>query len=247
MKKILNDIIDWCNQNAGFITVILFLTSVLIGWISGFFKSITKRPKFKIKVIEGATFGSIIDLKKTYNGFPVNKTAFAIYLEITNVGNAPASIGKISLGYILSDLTPKWRAKRNWIDETISKSDFTIKFKDSALVKGFPFLKQQNINFPNKVDTYLEIGQSKNGIVYFEQPEAYGSWMPSLNKDNETTNLILKIHDSYEKIHKKSLIIKMVDPNISFKMNPYFGQTYNEYFISKEDDSLAHNDSNNKK
>lgn len=237
MDHILNDIIVWSNKNSGFVTIILFIISIIIGWISGFFKSIRKKPKFKITVIEGATFGSVIDLNKKHNGLPVNKTAFAVYLEITNIGNAPSSIGEISLGYILTDLTPKWRAKRNWIIETISKSDFTIEFKDSDLVKGFPFLKQQNMLFPNKIDTYLEVGQTKNGIVYFEQPEAFGSWMPRLNKDMETTDLIIKVRDSYGGIHKKCLIIKLIDPNISFRMNPYFGQTFDEYFISKGKDS----------
>ena len=29
---------DWANQNQGFLAIILFLTSLLIAWISGFFK-----------------------------------------------------------------------------------------------------------------------------------------------------------------------------------------------------------------
>lgn len=29
---------DWANQNQGFLAIVLFLVSLLIGWISGFFK-----------------------------------------------------------------------------------------------------------------------------------------------------------------------------------------------------------------
>lgn len=36
---------DWANQNQGFLAIILFLLTVVIGWISGFFKWIL--GKFK--------------------------------------------------------------------------------------------------------------------------------------------------------------------------------------------------------
>lgn len=34
----INILKDWANQNQGFLAIILFLVSLLIGWISGFFK-----------------------------------------------------------------------------------------------------------------------------------------------------------------------------------------------------------------
>ena len=229
----MTDIIDWTNKNSGFLGLLIFVLTLLISWISGLFKHIKKRPKFKIRIIENATFGCIIDLNKTHKDLPVNKTAFAIYIEVTNVGNAPSSIGKINLGYLLSDMKPKWRTSRNWIVETFSKSDFRVEFNDSEKARGFPFLKQAN-EFQGKVDTYLEVGKSANGIVYFEQSEAFGSWMPRLNKDLKTTDLIIKIEDAFGKIHKKKFTIELVDPNYSLKFSPYFGQTQYEYFINKE-------------
>jgi hypothetical protein len=239
MKEILTDIIDWSNQNSGFLGLIIFIISLIIGWLSGLFNYFRKKPKFKIRIIETATFGTIIDLKKTYNNLPVNKTAFAIYLEVSNVGNAPSSIGKISLGYLLSDLRPKWRTSRIWLPETFSKSDFRVEFRESKIVKGFPFLKQKNESFINNVDTYLEIGKTAIGIVYFEQEEAYGSYMPRFNKDKETTDLLIKMEDSYGKIHKKKFKLKLVDTEYSLKLNSFFGQTQYEYFI--EEDKEAQN------
>lgn len=234
MEKLLTDIIDWTNKNSGFLGLLLFVLTLIISWISGLFKFIKKRPKFKIRIIENATFGSIIDLNTTHHDLPVHKTAFAIYIEVTNVGNAPSSIGKINLGYLLSDMKSKWRTSRNWIVETISKSDFKVEFKNSDKVRGFPFLKQAN-EIQGKVDTYLQVGKSANGIVYFEQSESYGSWMPRLNKDLKTTDLEIKIEDAFGGIHKKKFTLELVDPNYILKFSPYFGQTEKEYFIKKED------------
>ena len=76
LKLIIKDITDWCNQNSGFLTAIIFILTLVIGWISGFFKLIRKRPKFKIETIEGATFYSTIFLEKTYQGLPVHKTGY---------------------------------------------------------------------------------------------------------------------------------------------------------------------------
>lgn len=233
MEKILRDLTDWCNQNSGLLTLIIFFSTIIIGWISGFFKVIRKRPNFKIEMIEGMTFGCTIDLNKSYEGLPVHKTAFSIYLRIINIGNAPSSIGDILLGYKRNDFSPSWRQKWNWIRETISKSDFLHSFENSEQVKGFPFLKQKNILFPNDTDLYLEVGKAVNGISYFEEKEAYGSWMPRLNKDQETTDIRLKVFDSFDGIHRKKLRVKMIDPNEALKTNPYFGQTYKEYFIAK--------------
>ena len=233
MKELFTDLINWTNKNSGFLGLLLFVLTLILGWISGLFKYIKKRPKFKIRIIKNATFGCIIDLDETHNNLPVHKTAFAIYLEVTNIGNAPSSIGKIKLGYLLSDLKPKWRTSRNWIVETISKSDFIVEFENSDKARGFPFLKQANEIY-GKVDTYLEIGKSANGIVYFEQNEAYGSWMPRVNKDLKTTDLVIKIEDAFGGIHKKKFTLELVDPNYVLKFSPYFGQTQKEYFIKKE-------------
>jgi TPP-dependent trihydroxycyclohexane-1,2-dione (THcHDO) dehydratase len=91
---ILKQIINWSNENAGFISVIVFILTLLIAKVSGLFSAIRKKPKFQIDLIEAQTFGCIFDLQRTHNGFPVNKTSFAIYLRVTNIGNAPSSIGK---------------------------------------------------------------------------------------------------------------------------------------------------------
>ena len=108
MMTYLEQVIKWTNDNSGFLSLILFLLTFFIAWISGLFRSLTQKPKFKIRVIDSCSFGTTFDLNRQHEGYPVTKTAFAIYLEITNIGNAPSSIGKIKLGYILSDFTPRF-------------------------------------------------------------------------------------------------------------------------------------------
>lgn len=109
---ILKQIIKWSNENAGFISVLVFILTLLIAKASGLFSALRKKPKFRIELIENQSFGCIFDLKRTHKGFPVNKTSFAIYLRVTNIGNAPSSIGKIRLGYIKSDPRPLWIASK---------------------------------------------------------------------------------------------------------------------------------------
>lgn len=235
MEQLLNYISNWCNQNPGLVTIIIFFLTIIIGWISGFFKFIRKRPKFKISTIEGPTFGSIITLEKTYQGLPVYKTAFVLYLEITNIGNAPSSLGQIKIGYLRDDKTPIWKSKRIWIKETVLKSDLTIKFRDSELTKVYPFLKQKSSLLPDSLDTYLEVGKIVSGITYFEELETYGNWKPKLNKDQKTIDIKINIQDAFGRNHSKILKINIVEQKKALEMSPYFGQTYNEYFISKND------------
>ncbi|MGZ2369510.1 hypothetical protein ACXR6G_06965 [Ancylomarina sp. YFZ004] len=108
-------IIDWTNENAGFVSILLFSTSILLAWGTGLFKLLKNKPKLRIEVISHSSFGSIFDLKRSHEGYPVNKTAFAIYLRVTNVGRAASSIGKIRLGYIKSDFSIRPFIKRFWL------------------------------------------------------------------------------------------------------------------------------------
>jgi hypothetical protein len=236
--ELLNKIIKWTNDNSGFLSVVIFFLTLSIAWISGLFQLIRKRPRFRIEVIEHDTFGCIFDLNRTHNGFPVNKTSFAIYLRVTNVGNAPSTIGKIKLGYIKSDLNPLWISSmlknRNWIIETISKDDFNLMFENSDRGKTIPFLKQRNRDYVNSNDTYLQEGKSQNGMVYFEQLESYGNWVPRISNDGQKANVVIEVKDVYNRKHFGYFEVKMVTPTEAFRYNQYFGQTQIEYFKSEE-------------
>jgi hypothetical protein len=196
-------ILKWTNDNSGFVSFLLFLVTLLIAWISGFFKMLVSKPKFKIEIINQCSFCCVFDLNKTHNNLPVHKSAFVIYVKITNIGKAPSSIGEIKLGYYKSDFTNKFLSKRNWIQETISKEDFKFAFENSENLKVFPFLKQRNQLMPNENETYLPIGKQNNGVIYFEEQEAFGSWMPRENENEKTTDIKLVIEDMFGGKHSK--------------------------------------------
>jgi hypothetical protein len=232
LKNEILDIINWCNDNSGFLSLILFLLTFIIGWFSGFFKSIIIRPKFRIEGLKQCTFCTIIDLNELYKDLPVHKTAFVVYLKISNIGNISSSIHKIQLGYYKSDFKTKFFSKRRWVNETISKEDFKIELTDSEKLKVYPFLTQKNQLLPKEVDTFLEIGKQITGVSYFEEYEAYGNLMPRLEKNN-FVDIKIKIFDVYGNIFSEKLKIKYVEPTEALKYNSYFGQTYKEYNKNK--------------
>lgn len=226
------NIIEDANANAGSISVIIFILTILIGWFSGLFKFLKNKPSFKIDVIRKCTFGSIIDLRKTHEGLPVTKTAFVIYLRITNVGRYSSSVGKINLGYYKSDFSKRIFSKRIWLKETICKDDFRFDFENSEMAIALPFLKQHNLTMINCYDTYLSVGKSVSGIVYFEQENSYGSYMPRVNKGDEFSKVKIIVRDSFNRSYTKRLNIPIIDPNEALKYNPLFAQTQEE-FVSK--------------
>lgn len=231
--EIIENIIKWFNNNSGFTSVVIFILSVFIMWVSGLFKFLSNKPILKIELVEmKPTFGCVFDLNKKQNGFPVNKSSFVIYLHITNIGQKPCSIERIKLGYIKSDLQYKFlsKLKRQWIPEIVCKDDFKIKFNDSDRVLVLPFLKQKNLSIKNSSDTYLTVGKSVKGMVYFEQNESFGNWLPRYNKDNKTTNVKIEISDSFNNKYYKVFDIELVEPNFALEINPFFGQTEKEYF-----------------
>lgn len=231
--EIIKQIIKWTNENSGFVSVLLFFITILIAWISGFFRFLTNKPKFKIEIIEQCSFCCVFDLNQKFEDLPVHKSAIVIYLKITNIGKAPSSIGKVKLGYYKSDYKMKFFSKRNWLDETMVKEDFQFAFDNSEKVKVYPFLKQRSEIMPRDIDTYLPVGKQVNGIVYFEELEAYGNWMPRQNDDEITTDIKLEIEDMFGKKHKKYYKLKFILPEVALKYNRFFGQTYKEYFKQK--------------
>lgn len=89
--------------------------------------------------------------------------------------------------------------------------------------------------YANATETFLDIGRIANGIAYFEERETFGNWTPRLNKDKESTNIKIKIKDAFGWNHTKSLDIKRFETSKALEMSPYFGQTYDEYSIPKNE------------
>lgn len=96
-------------------------------------------------------------------------------------------------------------------------------------------MKQVNQLLPYQdVETYLPVGKSKNGIIYFEEKEAYGNLYPIRNKDLRTTPIVIEVKDAYGKIFRKKLNIKYIEPEEALTYNPDFAMTLKKYTINPE-------------
>jgi len=223
-----NVLVNWFNTNSGFVSVLIFLITLLLGWITGIFSSLRRKPKFSIEVIPGPSLSSTYFTGNKFNEFDAHITAISLYLKITNIGSAPSSIDKVKVGYHwninkFNLIWIKYRLGWSWIIPTIINNDFMINVdKDNA--KVFPFLFQRSILLNTQTDTYLNIGQNAIGMVYFEQQESWGGAFPIKNK--ETTKIKVVISDSFGHNHSLITTIPVVEINEARKFNENFGCTY---------------------
>lgn len=222
-----NDVVSWLNGNQGVVSLAIFILTLLLGWFSGIFSALRKRPKFKIETIEGPTFCCTYNSGNLFNGHDAHITAFALYLNIANIGSAASSIEKIHIGYHW-DIEPfslNWlKYKIGWFclkNEIVILEDFRVEIGEH--LKVFPFLTQKNNLSPVQVDKFLEVGKSNSGVVYFEQPESWGACFPLCTKGKVLVKI--QIYDVFGKVHIKKVTIPLVSIDEAKKFNPYFGDT----------------------
>lgn len=223
-----NELIDWLNNNEGFLSLILFLASIIVGWMTGIFRTLVRKPKFRIRVIPKMTFGSSFLTGEKYtppgNGtYEVHRTAFVIYLEITNVGSAPSELGKIKIGYFIDDGKKTWLKKRIWISETSVLADFLIPTADGQAIK-IPHLRQPDPFFDNKYNGFLEVGKSLTGASYFEQSDSWGNHYPRVN-EHGLTNLKIKVNDAFGSMYFTKVNVPMKKLQELLRYNPAFGSS----------------------
>lgn len=224
----IHELIKWINDNQGAVTVLVFLATIALGWASGIFQSLRRKPKFKIETLPGPSLCSTFLTGEKYNGYKVRRTAISIYLKISNVGSAPSDIVNVSIGYHwhrnrLNWMWLKYRLIWFWLEHPIiSMEDFQYNLGDG--IKFYPFLLQGTASIMKSPETYLLVGQSVNGVVYFEQPESWGGCFPSPKRG--ATKIRVRIRDSFGKSHYKSAWIPVVPLEEAKKYCPAFGETF---------------------
>lgn len=224
------EISAWLNNNQGVVGCIIFLLTLAIGWLSGIFSALRRRPKFKIKLIEGPTFCCTYEKGKKYLDFKIHQTGIALYLHVSNIGSAASSIENISIGYHwhLTPFSIKWlRYRIGWFwltEQAFSLSDFQVKI--GSTTKCYPFLVQKSHISTSSSGTFLQPGQSQNGVVYFEQDESWGGCFPT--EKNNTVKIKIRITDTFGVNHAKNFLIPSVDLAEARKYNPSFGKTFSE-------------------
>ena len=89
----LDDLIDFSNKQAGFLSLLIFVAgSVLIPLFLRLLHRKRNKPELKIEILDKATLCSSFTVDFDQNEQPIHRTAFLIYLEITNIGSSPVYI-----------------------------------------------------------------------------------------------------------------------------------------------------------
>ena len=215
----MQSIIDWTNLNSGFLTLVLFFATLILGWASGIFKALMHKPKFKIDLLPNPTFICTYPTTKNLDQKDTHRTAAVIYLKVTNIGAAPAQINSVQLGY--HNYSLKYTFLWYWLNTTPSIGDFGHTIGDNLRI--FPFLFQKSILLPQTIHTYLQSGQEAKGIVYFEQLESWGGFKPRIK--NGKTKIKIRVIDSYQKVYSGVFQINIVDIEYAKKFNTNFGNT----------------------
>ncbi|WP_047416512.1 hypothetical protein [Cellulophaga sp. Hel_I_12] len=229
----INQIIDWTNENSGFLSLVLFAATILFGWLSGLFNSLIKKPKLKVRFISKVCFYSTFYVDEKHEPkegeiYDVHKTGFVIYASISNVGNMPTAIDKIYIGYKKNKKFSLFeRRKFIWLAQWHSFTPFKTKMKnDSDLIYQSLRIK----NFPtDNANDYLRIGESITGTAYFEQVKAWGNFSP-LQNDDKSTDIKLKIIDVYGRKFIFDYKLEYLELEKARELNENFGNI--EYLSS---------------
>lgn len=226
-----SELTGWLNNNQGLLTLTIFLATIVFGWVSGIFSALRRKPKFAVRIIDGPTCACTFPTGKSKGQFEVYRTCIALYLGVSNVGSSPSSIEAVSVGYHwnvkpFSMLWLKHSVGWFWLNhQAVALDNFQSKIGES--IKIYPFLFQSTGLGFNKTETYLNIGQSTNGVVYFEQSDSWGGCYPKAR--NDQIEVKVKLSDTFGKSHIKRFKVPMVSLEDARKYNPSFGTTLSEF------------------
>ncbi len=199
----------------GTLSVAFFLISLFVHRSES--KKEKSKPDLKIELIPTPSFCSTFDSELPNESINIHRTAIILYLKITNTGNAFTEIGKIHIGY--ESMENNW----HWLsEETTLLDDFTMPIGEN--LKVYPFLKQKNFLMNNDTDTFLDPGQSRNGIVYFEQKASGGNLYPKIDENNQVKVKII-VHDTKGLKWMLEEKITKVMVNAAREHCPQFGKT----------------------
>jgi hypothetical protein len=165
-----------------------------------------------------------------HQNYDVHRSVFAIYISVSNIGGSATSIENVEIGYhwpISFFLNPTlWFRKRmfrHWIkNQTVSLSDFYHQI-DQDSYKGYPFLIQKSTLTGEKAATYLNVGQSTNGVVYFEQDDSFGACFPLARKG--FAKIRICVVDTLGQKHSRVELLPRVSLDAARRYNPKFGMT----------------------
>ena len=162
-------------------------------------------------------------------GYDTHRVSIAIYVQIANAGSAPTSIGDIHVGYTwaLIPFTKMWWRRlftTHWItNQSIAMRDFQVALGESGDVKVYPFLTQRSTLTGESANTYLEVGEMTNGVIYFEESDAFGACQPRVWGTHAVMKL--RLFDAFGGVHTARIRVPPADIAEARKYNPSFGDS----------------------
>ncbi len=227
---------DWTNHNEGVLTLILFVITALIGWLSGIFGALRRRPRLQVDIIPGPTFCSSFPTGRTVDGNVTHHTAIAVYFSIKNTGSADTTVVAIHVGYHPRLRPLKWRFKRVWlVEQAAALGDFRVNIGGN--LKVYPFLFQRNSLIPHSDNsTFVPVGGRCTGVCYWEQGESWGGYLPITDRKGRV-NLKVRVVDLYNRRYTKHLRISMLPIDEARKYHPEFGMTFEALRVGPQEQS----------
>ncbi len=231
MLQELGAITDWLNSNQGILSVLIFFATLILGWVTGAFSALwstfRRKPNLKFELIEGPTFVCTYGTGEKHGDYDVHRTGVALYLKIVNVGSVPTSVVNVSVGYHWHVKPFGWswwrfRLGWDWISSPgVALADFQTAIGENT--KFYPFLIQTSSVSGHAAETYLNIGQATNGVVYFEQVSSWGGCFPSAR--NRRVKLKVQVTDSFGRKYTAKHLVNRVTLEEARRYNPSFGST----------------------
>ena len=223
--------IIWLNENTGVITLVIFLVTLLLGWLSGIFTALQNKPRLRIDVVLGdnfleyeditaPSFYSMVETGSTFGNKICHRTCLALYLNIGNIGG-PTTIDAIKVYF---------RSKSNFgLDvgelQAVNTVDFTVDIGDWQ--KLYPKLIGQSSMTTQSTDLYLQKGAVVKGVEYFEGDQCYESFHPigirEPNKQKSYAKFKVVIFDTYGRKYSKRFKIPFATLTEALKFNTEFG------------------------
>ncbi|MFY7926202.1 MAG: hypothetical protein ACOVN5_10340 [Aquidulcibacter sp.] len=220
----------WSNDNQGVVSLAFFIVTIALGWASGIFSALRRKPKFRLSLIDGPTFCCTFPVGKELSDHEVHRTGIALYLNIANIGSAASSIQNVSVGYHwhLRPFSLQWlRYTLGWFwlrNQAVALADFQVAIGGN--IKVFPFLTQRGNLYTDKAATFLQAGQSTTGVVYFEQSDSWGGCFPSPR--NNMVAIKVCVEAVFRRKHTAKFRVPFVSMKYARNYNPSFGTTLAE-------------------
>ncbi|WP_310541588.1 hypothetical protein [Phenylobacterium sp.] len=213
-----DSLFGWLNANQGVLAVLIFGASAAFAWFSGIISALRRRPRLKIEATPGPTLYAVVPTGRDLDGKPSHRTCISIYLHVANAGSAPTSIGNISVGF-------RWRAfSSQWIrHQCVALADFQAILREEGETKIYPFLTQKGFITGDSANTYLDIGEITNGVIYFEGTEAWGACLPLIRRGHAAIAVV--IEDAFGGKHRQRVEVPYVSLQEARKYNPRFGES----------------------